>query len=468
MNWKLGRRSFLSSLFAAGVGMFGSNKLDAAGLSGAAANASRAGKGGLKNDGNAITTIASGLGSTDIYTELGVTPIINIEGTITILGNTLMKPEVMELMRMGNQHFVALDELEVAAGKFIARLCKSPAGYTGLVTTGSAASIMIGYAAMMTEDFESRLEAIPDLTGFPKTEVIMQKSDRYAFDHQIRQTGAKLVLVEGREEMIAAINPRTVGIHFCPQAHRGSVSAAETVEIAKAHNVYSFCDCGGSSDLPPKAHLWEYPAIGFDMVCFGGGKDVSGPAATGILIGKEDLIGWSLLNMSPQENRIGRPCKVGKEAILAVLKALELFVNQDEDAMLKVYDARARVITDALAKLEVAALPRTGSYGESLRYTWQWDPAKFDLTTSKVLAELAATRPVAIGYILPPNFSGSQGMRGRPDPGGPPVARGGLRNTHDNAAQNTFGFNPWVLKEGEDQIVADRLVEIFSAAARKS
>ena len=42
-----------------------------------------------------------------------------------------MKPEVMEIMRQGNKHFVFIDELEVAAGKYIAKICKAPPGYTG-------------------------------------------------------------------------------------------------------------------------------------------------------------------------------------------------------------------------------------------------------------------------------------------------------------------------------------------------
>ena len=227
------------------------------------------------------------------------------------------------------------------------------------MTNGAAASILVGYAAMMTEDYEPRLEAIPDLTDFPKTEVIIQRAHRNAFDHQIRQTGAKLVVVETREEMIAAINPRTVGIHFDDTSRRprDRSSGPETVKIAKEHNIYSFCDA--SADVPPKSRLWEYPAIGFDMVSFSGGKDISGPQSTGVLIGKEDLIRWALLNMSPQEDRIGRPCKVGKEQIFALLKALEIFVNRDEDAAMKMYDARAQVITDALAKFGVRASPGT-------------------------------------------------------------------------------------------------------------
>jgi L-seryl-tRNA(Ser) seleniumtransferase len=469
MNWRLGRRSFLASLGAAAAGLLGSGKLNAAGLMGGAPGLSKTPKSGTKVDGSPIIAIKSGLGSTgDPYAELGVTPIININGIITVIGGSLMRPEVMELMRMGNEHFVFLDELEVAAGKFIANLCKSPAGYTGLVTGGAAASILVGYAAMMTEDIEPRLKAIPDLTGFPRTEVIIQHAHRNAFDHQIRQTGGKLVVVRTREEMVAAINPRTVAIHFTNvQAGEGQVKGPETVAIAKAHNIYTFCDA--SADVPPVSRLWEYPAVGFDMVTFSGGKDICGPASTGILIGKQDLISWSLLNMSPQEDRIGRPCKVGKEQILALLKALELFVNQDEDATLRMYDVRAQVITDALAKFGVTPLPRCYD-PEALgnvtpRYSWQWNSSKINLTGNQVIAALAATRPVAIGYVLPPNYAGSQGLRGRPDPNAPADARGGGdAKRRGGGNPNSFGIAAWQIKEGEEKIVAERLVEIFSEA----
>jgi L-seryl-tRNA(Ser) seleniumtransferase len=128
-------------------------------------------------DGHPIVPITSGLGSTgDIYAELGVTPLVNINGTVTVIGGSVMRPEVMELIRRGNEHFVLIDELEIAAGKFIAKLCKSPAGYTGLVTAGAAAAMVVSYAGMMTEDLEPRMRAIPDVGNFPRTEVIIQKA----------------------------------------------------------------------------------------------------------------------------------------------------------------------------------------------------------------------------------------------------------------------------------------------------
>ncbi len=466
MNLKLGwnRRTFLAAIGATCSSLLAPRRLSGAGIFGKKIKPFAP-----LTDGSPIVPITTGLGSTgDIYAELGVTPLVNINGTVTVIGGSVMRPEVMELIRRGNEHFVLIDELEMAAGKFIANLCKSPAGYTGLVTGGAAAAMVVGYAGMMTEDLEPRMRDIPDVSNFPRNEVIIQKSHRYPFDHQIRQTGAKLVEVETREEMIAAINPKTVAIHFTNiLSDKGKVSGPETVEIARAHNIYTFNDA--AADVPPKERLWEYPALGFDMVTFSGGKDIRGPQASGVLIGKEDLIRYALLNMSPQEDRIGRCCKVGKETILGLLKALEIFVNEDFDASLKMYDERAQVITDAVKKFGVTALPRQfnpQALGNvTPRYSWQIDPSKLNITGKEVMQKLADTRPMGIGSM----GAGASGMRGRnPDaPAGDNHASDNHGEHHGHPSDpNSFGFAVWQLKDGEDKIIADRLVEIFSAAPK--
>ena len=294
--------------------------------------------------------------------------------------------------------------------------------------------------------------------------MIIQKSHRYPFDHQIRQTGAKLVEVETREEMIAAINPKTVAIHFTNiLSGNGKVSGAETVAIGKEHNIYTFNDA--AADVPPKERLWEYPAMGFDMVTFSGGKDIRGPQASGVLIGKEDLIHYALLNMSPQEDRIGRCCKVGKETIFGLLKALEIFVNEDLDEMLKIYDARAQVITDAVKKFGVTALPRQfnpQALGNvTPRYSWHIDPSRLKITGPEVMQQLTDTRPIGIGSM----GAGASGMRGR-DPNAPAGGENhGGHHGHPSDPQS-FGFAVWQLKDGEDKLIAGRLVEIFGAAPK--
>src|SRR5262249_46693439 len=132
------RRSFLSAVGTMVGGFLAPNTLSASIFG----KKRKSPKPGI--DGTPIVPITSGLGSTgDIYAELGVTPLVNINGTVTVIGGSVMKPEVVELIRRGNEHFVLIDELEVAAGKFIAKVCKSPAGYTGLVTAGAAAAMVV-------------------------------------------------------------------------------------------------------------------------------------------------------------------------------------------------------------------------------------------------------------------------------------------------------------------------------------
>jgi len=498
MSFKLGRRNFLSSLGAAGAAMLGAGKLNAL----TPTTGSMSSPGIPLVDGRSIVPITKGLGSTgNVWAELGIVPVVNTGGTLTLIGGSVMKPEVMELIRMGNEHFCVINDLEVASGKWLAKLVKAPEGMTALVTEGDGAALLVAYAGMMTEDYSERLLNIPDLRNFPRTEVIVQAGHRDPFDHQIRQTGAKLVVVETREEMIQAINPRTLAIHFLNiQSDRGQVNAPDTVAIAKQHGIYSFLDA--SADVPPKDRLWEFPAIGFDMTGFSGGKDICGPQATGFLIGHENLIHYALLNMSPQADRIGRPCKVSKESLFGLLKALELFVNQDYSETLRKYDAKADTITSVLKKYGVT-MART--YNEaalgnvSPHYTWTWDPAKVTLTSADITKKLQETRPVAIG--IPgvalagrhePGWTGpvdgstlGASLAGIPDApviGGEganragagrraaaPAARAGAPATGAragrNGAGNSFGFSTWMLKDGEDRYVANRLQEIFAAAA---
>jgi hypothetical protein len=327
--------------------------------------------------------------------------------------------------------------------------------------------------------------------------VIIQQSHRYPFDHQIRQTGAKLVVVNSREEMIAAINPRTVAIHFTNILSGIGVNGPDTVSIAKQHGVYTFCDA--SADVPPKERLWEYPGVGFDLTTFSGGKDICGPQTSGLLIGKEELLRFALLNMSPQEDRIGRVCKVGKETIFGLLKAVEMFVDQDYAETLRKYDRRAQTITDALAPYGVTANPRT--YNESAlgnvspHYSWSWDTEKVKITSAEIQPKLAATRPVAIGS--PGGSTSSGGMQGRLDPNWPanapdnagremhagdPIpainaakaaAGGGGRRGGGGGARGggagggSYACSTWLLKDGEDKYIANRLVQIFEEAGVK-
>ena len=162
------RRGFLGTASALAASLFAPGKL----FSAARTTAKAAEVSGFGQSGNP-------------YDELGVTTVINCEGTMTMLGGSLLRPELEAVMAMAGRHFVSIPELEVAAGKRIAEMLKLPDGYTALVTSGAAAAIQSGLAGILTGDSEAFIRQLPDLTGM-KSEVIIQKTHRNPFDHQLQ------------------------------------------------------------------------------------------------------------------------------------------------------------------------------------------------------------------------------------------------------------------------------------------
>jgi len=158
MNWNSSRRGFFGTLGAVAAALAAPRKLFSANPSVPQAGASVTGFGQSGNP----------------YVELGVMPVINAEGTMTMLGGSLIRPEVEAVMAQAARHFVSIPELEAAAGKRIAQMLKLPQGYSVLVTSGAAGAIQSGLAGILTGDNESLIKQLPDLTGM-KSEVIIQK-----------------------------------------------------------------------------------------------------------------------------------------------------------------------------------------------------------------------------------------------------------------------------------------------------
>jgi L-seryl-tRNA(Ser) seleniumtransferase len=127
------------------------------------------------------------------------------------------------------------------------------------------------------------------------------------------------------------------------------------------------------------------------------------------------------------------------------------------------FDERAQVITSAVKKFGVTALPRQfdpqalGNVTPS--YHWQIDRSKLNIAGPDVMQKLADTRPIGIGSM----GAGASGMRGRdPEAAANPPAE----HHRHQSDPDSFGFAVWQLKEGEEKMIADRLVEIFSATAK--
>src|SRR6476469_9989937 len=306
------------------------------------------------------------------YDELGVTTVINCQGTMTMLGGSVIRPELEAVMAQAGRHFVRIPELEVAAGKRIAEMLKLPDGYSALVTSGAAAAMQSGLAGILTGDNETYIKQLPDLTGL-KSEVIIQKSHRNPFDHQLRTTGIKLIVIETRDELRQAISARTAMRHFSNFASAaGQIKVDEWVKLAKEYKIPCMNDA--AADTPPVSHLWDYANMGYDLVTFSGGKALRGPQCAGMLIGREDLVRYALLNNSPYEDTLGRGQKVGKEEIVGMIKALEVYLAEDHDALSKEWQNRLERISRELAKVPGVStsyfMPDIANHVPHMQITW--------------------------------------------------------------------------------------------------
>jgi len=377
---------------------------------------------------NGVATV-SGFGqSGNPYEELGVTTVINCQGTMTMLGGSLLRPELEAVMAMAGRHFVSIPELEVAAGKRIAEMLKLPGDYTVLVTSGAAAAIESGLAGILTGDNESFIKQIPDLTGM-KSEVIIQKSHRNPFDHQLRNTGIKLIEIETRDQLRQAVNDRTAMMHFANFANAaGQIKVDEWVKLGKQYKIPCMNDA--AADTPPVSHLWDYANMGYDLITFSGGKAIRGPQCAGLLIGRKELVANALLNNSPHEDTIGRSQKVGKEEIIGMVKALEVYLREDHDALAKEWQARLDGIAKQLAKIPGVSTsfftPDIANHVPHMQITWD---SKISATAEEISKLMRGGKPAIVVAV------------GEDRPG--------------------LAMNSFMLQPGEDKIVAEQLSRVL-------
>ena len=312
----------------------------------------------------------------DFYEKLGVKRVINAAGTLTRLGGAPMVDEVLEAMHAAAQWSVRMEELQEKAGAYLAEVTGAEAGY---VTCGAAAGLQLAAAACLAGLDLRKMELLPDTSNIPN-EIVTQRLHRNAYDHALRAAGAKLVEVghignpaRGYTDpwhIEAAIHKNTVAVHWVYMDVRGAVSLEDTVAVAHKHGVPVIVDAAAA--LPPAANLRRLVATGADLVSFSGGKVIGGPQASGLLVGRRNLIDsvalqhqdmdvlpltWTMRHKfldsgklpGPPLQGIGRPLKVGKEQVAGLLTALRIYVAQDHAAMRNEQIRRIKVLQEGLA-----------------------------------------------------------------------------------------------------------------------
>jgi D-glucosaminate-6-phosphate ammonia-lyase len=292
-----------------------------------------------------------------VYDQLGVRAIINASGTLTRVGGSRMAPEVLTALVEAAASFVHIDELQAKAGAVIAEVTGAEAGY---VTTGAAAGLSLGIAACVAGLDVGKMDRLPDTTGM-KSEVVVQRGHRNAYDHAIRAAGVTFVEVgylgypgAGGTfgwQIEEAITDKTAAV-ACPILDTpGTLSLPDVAEIAHRKGVPVIVDA--AAELPPRSNLRRFIAEGADLVAFSGGKAIGGPQASGILAGRADLIASVALQHQDMDVRadtwnkrsllaegqvrgvphqgFGRSMKVGREEIVGLITALRRYAAGSDD-----------------------------------------------------------------------------------------------------------------------------------------
>lgn len=388
----------------------------------------------------------------NVYTRvLGVRPHLGAHEHISRLGGGRMAPEVVAAMAEANEFFVDMHELNRAAGRRVAELIGAEAA---MVTAGGFSGLILGAAACLTGTDEAKIEALPHPT-WDRRECLIQTCQRFDYDRAYRVAGATIVTADTAEAMRARIGPSTAFIAGLSNAERqgafappfpSSRAPAPDPQLVRMDGLIAMGKASGvpvlidmASDLPPWENLRRYLDAGADLVVLSGGKVIGGPQSSGILAGRKDLIEAAFKNATPYDH-IGRGMKVGKEEVVGLVVALERFVRQDHGAETARWNARAQRIVDRLQGipgLTVRTQINTAGYYDA---DLTWDEAAIGLNRDSLRAALSGGKPRVQLEVILTNDRGT---------------------TIWHATARTR-----VLRDGEEDRVADRLRQVFQSAVR--
>ncbi len=365
----------------------------------------------------------------NIYTRIGVKPFINLTATYTINGGALSFPEVKRAVEEASHYPVNIDELMDKVGARIAALL---GGESAMVTAGCAAALAHATAASVAGADPETMQQLPDLTGL-KDQVIMPKQSRNPYDHAIRSVGVKVIEIDTREDFTRALSDRTALIAVLGTGEpKGKVRLEEMVAAAHARGIPVLVDAAAELPVTPN----PYVARGADLVAYSGGKFLRGPQCAGVLLGRKDLIRAAWLNSSPH-HAFGRSMKVGKEEIMGMLAAIELWKGKyDLQADYRTWTEWYHTISEKITAIPGVTAKVQGPAGASPYpvLAVAWDPQQVAITAGEVGRMMLDGEPRIMSHAEGEGYS--------------------------------FQIRPVAMQPGEDKMVAARLAEILAAAPK--
>ena len=281
----------------------------------------------------------------DICQRLGVRRVINARGPVTRFGGAVLAPEVVSAMADASRVNVDMAELLAAVGARIAELLGAEAA---AVTSGAAAGLVLSAAACMTRDDPEKIGMLP-ATQRLKGEILMFASQGTSYANYIRQSGAKLLMLEPTDSLADAIGESIAAFVYFAGLKEGSCpTLSECASVCQNRGVPVIVDAAGR--MPTRQNVRHLLSDGADLLLYSGGKAIGGPQPSGIICGRPDLVRACFLSACPHSG-IGRPMKVGREEAMGLLRALELFLERDHAADNEARRAKLETIQCALADM---------------------------------------------------------------------------------------------------------------------
>jgi L-seryl-tRNA(Ser) seleniumtransferase len=290
--------------------------------------------------------------------ELGVRPVINCSGNLTVLGGNVVDEAVIDAMKEAARSFFDMPELHLKAGEYIAKLIGVEDAY---IVNGGEAGIVLSLAACMTRGDIDKMVTLPNSQGM-KHEVIVQSLHRNMYDYPLEFTGSRIVEAGDkngttREDFKRSISDQTVAsVYFVYDPQERVLPLQEVAGICHERNIPVIADA--AAELPPKENLTKFLKLGADLVVFSGGKDIGAPNDTGLVLGRKDLVS-TCRSLGPHSYLpyrtgthvfIGRPMKTSKEDVFAFVTAFKKYLVSDEKARLLEWERKADYLVGELSK----------------------------------------------------------------------------------------------------------------------
>ena len=372
----------------------------------------------------------------EIYRAIGVRPVINARGTFTIITGSQTLPEVKSAMNAASRSYVQMDELMGGVSKCLAELTGAE---WGIVTAGCCAALTHCTTASIVGTNPERMQRLPDLTGM-KNEVIIPEYSRNVYDHAIRMVGVKIVEVTKASELEGAFNERTAMVYILAgPGDDGPLGTRAISQVAKQHQVPVIVDAAAEILTFPNVHLER----GATAVAYSGGKCIRGPQAAGLLLGDKNLLQAAWANSAPH-HAFGRSLKVGKEEIMGMLTAVQMWKKRDHEAEWKQWEAwlgeislSAKRVSGVSAQLWGA---EEGLSNRSPRLSISWDASQVGITGQEVSKHLLDTEPR--------------------------IVLGSAKGSRPDEMASSISITPYMMMPGDEKVVAERIYAVLSKPPR--